>query len=261
MSASSQQRPNKASAWRWVVGPVVGVLVVVGAALLLWPAVRDAREAARRASCIGQMKFFGLGMLNYHDAHGCFPPAYFADAEGRPAHSWRVVLLPEQEETALYERYRFDEAWNSPHNRALADGLPIGMSGVVPWYHCPTDRDSDWLDTSFVIVVGPATFSPGPTGRRLADFTDGSSHTIAIAEMAESGIPWMEPRDLDFDHMSFHVNDWSRPSIRSRHPGIANAMFGDASVRSIHEDIDPEVLKGLLTADGGEPVGEFFTEP
>ena len=258
MSASLKQRPNRPSAWRRVVGPVVGVLVVIGAALLLWPVVQSARESARRASCIGQMKGFGLGIHNYHDLHGCFPPAYFADAEGRPAHSWRVVLLPSQAEAALYERYRFDEAWNSPHNAALAEGLPIGMSGVVPMYHCPTDRDSDWLDTSFVMVVGPGTASPGPTSRRFKDFRDGTAHTIAIAEMAESGIHWMEPRDLDFHDMSFRVNDWSRPSIRSRHPGVANAAFGDATVRSIHEDIDPEVLKALLTADGGENVSEFF---
>ena len=260
MSVSSEQRPNRRSAWRWVVALAVGLLVVMGLALLLWPVVQDAREAARQASCIGQLKVFGLGMLNYDDVHGCFPPAYFADAEGRPAHSWRIVALPHQADRALYDRYRFDEAWNSPHNRALAEGLPIGMSGIVPMYHCPTDRDSDWLDTSFVMVVGPRTISPGSTSRREKEFADGMSNTIALAEMAESGIHWMEPRDLDFHDMSFRLNDWSRPSIRSRHPGVANAMFASGMVQSIHEDIDPEVLKALITADGGEDVSEFFRD-
>ena len=31
----------------------------------------------------------------------------------------------------LYERYRFDEPWNGPHNRKLEGGLPVGMSGIV----------------------------------------------------------------------------------------------------------------------------------
>ena len=65
----------------------------------------------------------------------------------------------------LYEQYRFNEAWSSPHNRDLAGGLPIGMSGVYPCYHCGSDRDSDGLDTSYVVVVGPNTVSPKPLRR------------------------------------------------------------------------------------------------
>jgi prepilin-type processing-associated H-X9-DG protein len=236
---------------------VVGVVVVL---LLLWPLVQRAREAAWRANCVGELKIMGLAMQTYHDVHGCLPPAYFADKEGRPAHSWRVVLLPAYELTALYEKYRFDEAWSSPHNRAMADGLPIGMSGIVPMYHCPTDRDSDWLDTCYVLVVGPETASPGPTSLRLKDFVDGMSHTIVVAEMSESGIHWMEPRDLNFEDMSFRVNDPRNNCIRSRHPGVANAMFADGTVRSLSEDIDPELLKGLLTPAGGEDTSAFFEE-
>ena len=45
MSASSQQRPNKPSAWRRVVGPAIGVLVVIEVALALWSPVQRARGA------------------------------------------------------------------------------------------------------------------------------------------------------------------------------------------------------------------------
>ncbi len=124
-------------------------------------------------------------------------------------------------------------------------------------YHCRSDRDSDWLHTSFVAVVGPRTVFPGATSRRIKDITDGTTNTILIAEMSESGIHWMEPRDLDFNEMSFQVNDPSGKSIRSKHRGIAHAALADGSVRAISEDIDPEVLKTLLTIADGEITPEF----
>ena len=230
---------------------VLGVFVAIGG--LLWPAIESAREAARRANCIGQNKFFGLAIHTYVDSKGYFPSAYIADKQGRPAHSWRVVLL-QMDMVPLYERYRFDEAWDSPHNRDLAGGLPMGMSGVYPWYHCATDRGSGGLDTSYVMVVGPDTISPGPKSRRLKEITDGISNTAIIGEMSESGIHWMEPRDLDFQNMSFKINDKNGQGIRSKHPGIATVVFADGGVRSLSEDTDPEIVRALFTINGGKRV-------
>jgi prepilin-type processing-associated H-X9-DG protein len=229
----------------------VAVFVVIALGAVLWPAVQGAREAARRASCIGQNKFFGGDMYTYHDRNGRFPPAYIADEQGQPAHSWRVLVLQTDMRT-LYDRYHFDEAWNSPHNRDLAGGLPIGMSGVCPWYHCATDVGSDRLDTSYVMAVGPETISPGPTSRSMKEITDGTAHTVVVAEMSESGIHWMEPRDLDFEKMSFKINDKEGEGVRSRHPGVAVVAFADGSVQAIREDVDPEVVKALFTINGGE---------
>ena len=148
-----------------------GVVVAMGA--LLWPAYNAAWHAARRSNCVGQNKMFALAMHNYHDLNGCFPPAYIADKHGQPAHSWRVLLLPVEELAGLYDRYHFDEPWNGPHNRELAGGLPVGMSGVSPWYHCAVDRGSDSLHTSYVMVVGPNTISPGAASRTMKEITNG----------------------------------------------------------------------------------------
>jgi hypothetical protein len=127
------------------------------------------------------------------------------------------------------------------------------MSGVYPAYHCPTDVDSDRLDTSYVWIVGKGTISDGPNPVRIQDVTDGTSNTIYLAEMAESGIPWMAPRDLKFDEMSFKLNEFPNQCIRSRHPGIVTVGMLDGSVHCLHEDIDPKVLKGMFTIAGGEP--------
>src|SRR5580704_9988487 len=85
-------------------------------------AISDAREAARSSQCISNLKQLGLGLLNYESKYGCFPPAYVADADGKPLYSWRVLLMAEFDRTdrwfggRLARGFRFDEPWDSPSN-------------------------------------------------------------------------------------------------------------------------------------------------
>src|SRR5262249_7322884 len=58
--------------------------------------------AQRRSRCIYKLRQIGMALHSYHDKFGSFPPAYIADENGRPIHSWRVLLLPYLGQTELY---------------------------------------------------------------------------------------------------------------------------------------------------------------
>jgi len=221
---------------------------------LLLPSICTAREAARRAQCMNNLKQIGLAIANYEAEYGRFPPAYIPDEDGKPKHSWRVLILPFLQEQSLYKEYRFDEPWDGPHNRALAAKMPLV-------YRCPSEsRPAGTGITSYAMIVGPNAFSDGPTARRIKDIPDGTDHTIMVAEAAGAGINWLEPLDLYMTKMSFRVRNFDtyakeNPNdIASGHPNGANAVFCDDSLRFLSNDIEPNDLKAMLTIDGGETI-------
>jgi prepilin-type processing-associated H-X9-DG protein len=253
---TDQQPRRRTGCW---LGAIAVLLVIVAAGSVLWPEVKAAREAARTASCRNMVVQFGIALHNYHDAQGRFPAAYLADQQGRPMHSWRVLLLPMIEEQRNYEKYKFDEPWDSPHNLTLADRPKPALAPRN--YTCPSDWAAGKDDTSDVLIVGPGTAFDGPRAITTKDITDGVSHTVLGGEMSESGIHWMEPRDLNVKQMSFKINDQIQVGLRSNHPGGANVEFADGSARFLSNEIDPEVLKSLTTIDGGEPFNYGDLDP
>jgi hypothetical protein len=150
-------------------------------------------------------------------------------------------LLPFFEEEALkdlYKQYRFEEPWNSPHNLKLADKMPAV-------YRCPAS-DGPTGEANYLAVVGKETGWPGADSMTLRQIRDGTANTIALVEVGNSGINWLEPRDLSVDE--------ALKTVDSEHPGGAFHLFFDGSAHFLNSDIDRDVYRGLLTANGGEEV-------
>lgn len=238
-------------------GCVFAVLVTLALGFYLVKGAREAREAAREGSCRGCFAQLQLALSLYHNAYGSFPPAYLADEQGQPMHSWRVLILPYIEQQEIYDQYKFDEPWNSPHNRALSE------KANTAYFHCPSGpHTGNSPMTDYVVVVGEETAFPGSQSTSMDDFQDSLEDTILIVEIANSDIHWMEPRDLDFNTMSFKIDDRSRPSISSLHPCGPGAVFGDyhrlsyghhtSLICRLHTSLSPASIKAMLTISGGE---------
>lgn len=209
--------------------------------------VQFSREVAIDSSAAGPLAQLLIALHNYHDQNGSFPPAYITDENGKPMHSWRVLLLPYIEEQALYDAYDFNEPWDGPNNIKLAARIPRT-------YHYYGDSKGT-TNTSYVVIVGAGTAFPGAKTTKLDDFKDGTENTILVVEIAHSDICWMEPRDLDLATMSLEVNDPSRPRISSTRPKGPYVVFAD-SVHGYHvkRSILPDDLRALFTIAGGEEI-------
>jgi hypothetical protein len=190
---------------------------------LLTIAIIDVHRTARRAQCINKLHQIALALHEYHKANGCFPPAYVADKDGKPMHSWRVLILSYLERNDLYKVYNFNEPWDGPNNKKLLASRP--------WeYGCPSDPDAQKpgaAQTSYVAVVGPNTAWPGSKSRKLgpADFPGGENHTVMLVEVADSRIAWTEPRDLSVDALGKAGARSPEPTASSRHGQGENFLF------------------------------------
>ncbi len=237
----------------WSLLPIVGwtaAIFVIGFCLGPFPRT-GGREAARRMQCSNHLKQIGLALQNYHDTYGSLPPAYIADQTGKPIHSWRVLILPFMEQKPLYDKYRFDEPWDGPNNAKL-------HNRIVEVFCCPSrPKQQPKSETSYVAVIGPQTAWPERNATKMSDFKDGTSNTILVVEIANSGIHWMEPRDLHVVQMPMALNAARGQGISSHHPNVAMAVYLDGHTQAINDNIPPQILRALLTIAGGEQIGDY----
>ncbi len=220
---------------------VIGILVA-----LLLPATRTARPAAFRTQCKNHLKQIGLALHNYHDVFAAFPPAYTIREGGQQLHSWRTWVLPWLDAAPLFNQLNLSKPWDDPVH------AEFGKKAPHP-YRCPSDRFSPPSHTPYLAVVtSHSAIRPGQSSG-IGEITDGTSHTILVMEVPhEHAVPWMSPQDANEQLLlSFG------PKSKDQHAGGRQALLADGTVRFLSNRLDPQTLKALISATGGETVGDY----
>ncbi len=189
-----------------VVIAIIGTLVG-----LLLPAVQSAREAARRTSCTNNLRQFGLALMNFECARGCFPQT---DARTSSTAGWSLHarLLPYAEESAISSQLDFKA---TPFTGSYASQTPAAQFAAlfakpIPMLLCPSDpaptvntcNGASYGGNNYMVSFGSATVSGAntywefskPTDGivyensmvKIAKITDGTSKTVVASEAARS---------------------------------------------------------------------------
>jgi prepilin-type N-terminal cleavage/methylation domain-containing protein/prepilin-type processing-associated H-X9-DG protein len=249
--------------------------VIAGLMAVLLPAAQSAREAARRVSCLNNLRHVGCALHGHLLSRRAFPVGCTEwRAPGKTGAerclAWSSRILPWLEEQAVADRIDFGKPFDHAANAAAA-ATPLAI------FRCPSADRTELL----VAGMGRSDYG-GVTGERITspnnpekgglihdrgfgqrEIPDGLSRTVLVGECAAgpwSDGQWINGRNL-FDQ-AYAVNwpTWE-DELRSRHPGGGHALFGDGAVRLLGDTLDPRVLAAVCTRAGGEAVSDSGAAP
>lgn len=203
---------------------IVVLAIIAGLVVLLLPAVKAAREGSRRAPI--PLRPLAFAMHAYHQQYGSFPPAYTVDQDGKPLHSWRVLILPFCHKEKLYEKIRLDEPWDSEYNRQFH----TATEDFFPYYGFELEekrirRRFDFGRYSdFSVIVGPTTVFPDAGCCKITDISN-PDKTILLVERTNP-ICWMDPANEltqdEFNRETRRGNTWAISCSEYAKPEMLN---------------------------------------
>lgn len=201
----------------------------------------------RRQMTLDHLQRIGQALEAYVTEKGLYPSHAIYSPGGRPLLSWRVELLPYLGYEPLYRQFRQDEPWDSPLNQRL-------LSAIPSVFQSPERCDTK---TNYLVPFGSPTAFSGRQARPPRRWEDHAENTLLVLEVDdEFAIPWTQPEDLKFNS----ADPWY--GLQKLREDGCFAVFGGGRVARIPRELDPRVLRGLFTIDGGESVlAGAVTEP
>jgi len=247
-----------------VVIAIIGVL-----ASLTLPAVQQAREAARRATCQSNLRQVGLALAMYQQSLGTLPPGCMESRPWRGSlllknFAWSALILPYVEQSNLSNLIDFNYAFDHPRNAeaAITD---------LPLYLCPSAKvraQAREGRSSYGGLYGQKITTLTDTNNgvfiydqpiRFQEILDGLTNTLAVAEDTRGpNAKWIDGKNI-FEQ-SGGVNDprvWIGDNeIRSHHVGGAMSLFCCGRVAFLSNSLDRQTLASMITRAEGD-IAEF----
>ena len=218
-----------------VVIAIIGVLVA-----LLLPAVQAAREAARRTSCVNNLKQIALGLQNYVDVNRVLPPGRLgcdcntsvADGCGtraastRPGTSGFGLMLPQLEQQSLYEAFGWQLGAVSPATGCggtedtsgwQTAAVTEAMKARPKVFVCPSDNSDPYSTPTPQYATGSYAFvhgTQGPsftTSQTMKHSNDGSFmylRSIRLSEVTDGQSNTMWVGEVIDAHTQESSNRW-----------------------------------------------------
>jgi type II secretory pathway pseudopilin PulG len=226
---------------------VIGILAILSALLL--SAVQHARESARRASCLNNLRQTAMAVQAFDESQGRLPSLYHGSYsyndmilrqprsywEEWHFHSWQTAILPHLEQSTLYDRIDLTRAASDPSNQENAN-IEISLF-VCPSASNPTqsveilapDRvEGTAARTDYESIGGVYLFS---------DTKEVDGVSMLIFTHAASGV-WGLPRR----NMEFRAADRSNGGGDLLYDGAEEASF-----RRVTDGLSKTMIVGEIT--------------
>jgi prepilin-type N-terminal cleavage/methylation domain-containing protein/prepilin-type processing-associated H-X9-DG protein len=261
-----------------VVIAIIGVLIS-----LLLPAVQSAREAARRVQCTNNLSQIGLAMHSYIATHEVLPPGAVDPTSpvlSQPKgyhHNWISQVLPFMEQRGVYNALNFDHGvYEGANSTARATTMRTLLCPSDPGPGRNPEPPSSYAGCHHDVEAPIAADNHGllflNSAVILEEILDGSSNTLLVGERRlEADLGWASGTRATLRNTGTPINPTRMAGrvgapaatppapnfvggFSSYHPGGANVVFGDGSVRFLKDSIDAVILGRLGNRGDGEVI-------